>query len=92
MAGQKSWRAWRDDSRTVRSEPMRVRISPGGAAPRFAHAGEEFFDLLKGRLTVSVGREKQTLGPGSSGHHLSTINHDGRNQRKAEVVGMPPLF
>jgi quercetin dioxygenase-like cupin family protein len=75
---------------------MLVRITPGGAVPRFAHAGEEFFYLRKGRLTVSVGREKQTLGPGSSGHHMSTISHDWRNQGKAEVVlvwvGTPPLF
>jgi transcriptional regulator with XRE-family HTH domain len=77
-------------------EPMLVRIPPGGAVPRFAQAGEEFFYLLMGRLTVSVGQEKQTLGPGSLGHHSSTISHDWRNQGKAEVVrvwvGMPPLF
>jgi quercetin dioxygenase-like cupin family protein len=76
--------------------PMLVRVPPGGAVPRFAHAGEEFFYLLKGQLTVSVGREKQTLGPGSSGHHVSTISHDWRNQGKAEValvrVGTPPLL
>lgn len=77
-------------------EPMLIRIPPGGGVPRFAHAGEEFLYVLRGRLTVSVGREKRTLGPGSSGHHLSTISHEWSNEGKTDVVfvwvGTPPLF
>jgi transcriptional regulator with XRE-family HTH domain len=77
-------------------EPMLIRIPPGGGVPRFEHTGEEFLYVLRGRLTVSVGKQKRTLGPGSSGHHLSTISHAWSNEGKAEVVlvwvGTPPLF
>lgn len=79
-----------------RLEPMLVRIPPGGGVPRFGHAGEEFYYILSGRLTVSLGSEKRRLGPGATGHHLSTISHEWRNEGKTDVVivwvGTPPLF
>ncbi len=77
-------------------EPLLVHIPPGGGVPRFEHAGEEFFYVLRGKLTVTVGKEKRILGPGASGHHRSTITHGWRNEGKSEVVmvwvGTPPLF
>jgi transcriptional regulator with XRE-family HTH domain len=86
--------AGRFDGRLL--EPLVVHIPPGGGVPRFEHAGEEFFYVLRGKLTVTVGKEKRILGPGSSGHHRSTITHGWRNEGKTEVVmvwvGTPPLF
>ncbi len=79
-----------------RLEPMLVRIPPGGGVPKFGHAGEEFFYILRGRLTVTVGRVQRSLGPGDSGHHLSTISHEWVNDGKVETVfvwvGTPPVF
>ena len=52
--------------------------------------------MLRGKLTVTVGKEKRVLGPGSSGHHRSTIAHGWHNDGKTEVVlvwvGTPTLF
>jgi len=86
--------AGRFDGRQL--EPLLVHIPPGGGVPRFEHAGEEFFHVLRGKLTVTLGTEKRVLGPGSSGHYRSTITHGWRNEGKTEVVmvwvGTPPLF
>ena len=45
----------------------------------YQHMGEEFVYVLKGRVEVTVGENKNTLTPGKSVHFNSSIVHKLRN-------------
>lgn len=54
----------------------------------YHHMGEEFVYVLKGRVEVTVGENKNTLTPGKSLHFNSSIIHKLRNisAEKAELL------
>lgn len=54
----------------------------------YQHLGEEFQYVLKGRIEVMVGENKNVLGPGDSLHFNSSISHKLRNisTEKAELI------
>ena len=45
----------------------------------YQHVGEEFQYVLKGKIEVMVGENKNILGPGDSLHFDSSIVHKLRN-------------
>ena len=45
----------------------------------YQHLGEEFIYVLKGKIEVKVGQNKNTLGPDESLHFNSSIAHRLRN-------------
>ena len=54
----------------------------------YQHQGEEFIYVLKGKIDVMVGENKNTLAPGESIHFNSSIVHKLRNisREKAELL------
>jgi quercetin dioxygenase-like cupin family protein len=54
----------------------------------YQHLGEEFIYVLKGRIEVMVGENKNTLGPGKCLHFNSSIVHRLKNvsAEKAELL------
>jgi len=54
----------------------------------YQHLGEEFQYVLKGKVEVMVGENKNVLGPGQSLHFNSSIVHKLRNisSEKAEML------
>jgi len=54
----------------------------------YQHLGEEFVYVLKGRVEVTVGENKNILTPGKSLHFNSSIVHKLRNlsTKKAELL------
>ncbi|MBW1798448.1 MAG: helix-turn-helix transcriptional regulator [Deltaproteobacteria bacterium] len=54
----------------------------------YQHLGEEFQYILKGKVEVMVGDNKNILGPGESLHFNSSITHKLRNisSEKAELL------
>jgi quercetin dioxygenase-like cupin family protein len=77
-------------------EPLYVVMPPKHVSEPFKHAGEEFFLVLRGQLTVQIGKKTHLLGPGNSVHYKSGIRHKWRNDGDEEVhlvsVSTPPLF
>lgn len=54
----------------------------------YQHLGEEFIYVLKGKMEVTVGENKNTLGPGECLHFNSSIVHGLRNisDEKADLL------
>jgi transcriptional regulator with XRE-family HTH domain len=54
----------------------------------YQHLGEEFQYVLKGKIEVMVGENKNILGPGDCLHFNSSISHKLRNisSEKAELL------
>ncbi len=54
----------------------------------YQHAGEEFHYVLQGRVEVTVGENRNRLGPGDSLHFNSAIVHKLSNvgEEKAELL------
>ncbi|MBN2032965.1 MAG: helix-turn-helix transcriptional regulator [Deltaproteobacteria bacterium] len=54
----------------------------------YQHLGEEFIYVLKGKINVMVGENKNTLSPGECIHFNSSIIHKLRNisEEKAELL------
>lgn len=77
-------------------EPLLVVIPPNYTSQPLRHAGEEFFYVLQGRLTVHLNGTAHELGPGSTAHFKSGLRHKWRNEGREEVrliwVGTPTLF
>jgi transcriptional regulator with XRE-family HTH domain len=61
-----------------------------------AHPGEEFYHVLEGVLTLSIGDERHELHPGDSVYFKSTVKHrlENRETPPAVVLGMitPSIF
>lgn len=57
-------------------------------AVSYQHLGEEFQYVLKGKVEVMVGENKNVLGPGQSIHFNSSIVHKLRNisSEEAELI------
>lgn len=66
-------------------EPLYVVIPSGYESEISKHAGEEFFYVLKGKITITVGKKEYSLGPGNTIHYKSTQRHGWRNDGKEEA-------
>lgn len=67
-------------------EPLYVVIPPKYDSKEISkHPGEEFFFVLKGKLTVQVGKKTYQLGPGNTIHYKSGLRHGWRNEGDEEV-------
>jgi DNA-binding transcriptional MerR regulator/mannose-6-phosphate isomerase-like protein (cupin superfamily) len=81
----------------ITMEPHLFRIAPGaGSVESYAHEGEEFLFVTKGRLNIHLeGREYQ-LRAGDSFYFQSTAPHRWENPGKTEAVilwiNTPPTF
>ncbi|MBW1775794.1 MAG: helix-turn-helix transcriptional regulator [Deltaproteobacteria bacterium] len=58
----------------------------------YQHLGEEFVFVLKGKIEVMVGENKNTLGPGASLHFNSSIVHKLRNTSKTKAELLVVLY
>jgi len=68
-------------------QPCRVICQPGGSREQApVYPGEGFCFVLRGRLTVTVGEETYTLGPGDSIHHEALEPHSWRNDYDEECI------
>lgn len=65
-------------------EPFLLTIRPGDPKGEFQHAGQEFIHMLRGRLEMTLGGDKLTLGPGDSLYFDSSLVHTTR------VLGKTP--
>jgi len=66
-------------------EPLYVIIPPKYDSVMEKHTGEEFFYILKGQLTIQVGKKSYCLSPGNTIHYKSTVRHKWRNEGAEEV-------
>jgi DNA-binding transcriptional MerR regulator/quercetin dioxygenase-like cupin family protein len=79
-------------------EPHLFRIAPGaGSGEAYAHEGEEFLYLLKGRLEITLGGERRhLLAEGDSFYFESSHRHEWKNPGNQEAVviwvNTPPTF
>ena len=73
----------RDKDREL--EPVYVILAPSNPPDPTKHAGEEFIHVLKGRLTVLLGKKRHELSPGDTIHYKSTVRHDWLNESSDEV-------
>lgn len=79
-------------------EPHLFRISSGaGSGEAYAHEGEEFLYVLRGRLEISLDDgERYQLRPGDSFYFESDIPHRWANPGKHEAwilwINAPPTF
>jgi DNA-binding transcriptional MerR regulator/mannose-6-phosphate isomerase-like protein (cupin superfamily) len=79
-------------------EPHLFRIAPSaGSGESYAHDGEEFLYILKGKLEISLPNgEIQQLAEGDSFYFESTNEHHWKNPGKTETlvlwINTPPTF
>ncbi len=79
-------------------EPHLFRIAPSaGSGESYAHHGEEFLYILKGKLEISLPNgEIQQLAEGDSFYFESTHEHHWKNPGKTETlvlwINTPPTF
>ncbi len=67
-------------------EPLYVVIPPKFDSTEVSkHPGEEFFYILRGQLTVQVGKKTYHLGPGHTIHYKSGLRHGWCNEGEEEV-------
>lgn len=78
-----------------RMEPIRMQIRPGGQAyPDNPHEGEEFGYVLKGEITIVLGREQYRARAGESFYYTADKEHYIISKKGAEIlwVSTPPSF
>lgn len=76
-------------------EPIRMTIEAGGQTyPDNPHEGEEFGYVIKGELTIVLGKNKYKAKEGESFYYTSDKKHYITSKKGAEVlwVSTPPSF
>jgi quercetin dioxygenase-like cupin family protein/DNA-binding XRE family transcriptional regulator len=78
-------------------EPHLFTIAPGaGSGEPYAHEGEEFIFVLRGKLNIGLDGEEFELRPGDSFYFESSTSHTWRNAGKSQTVVLwintPPTF
>ncbi len=78
-------------------EPHLFTIASGaGSGDAYAHEGEEFIFVLKGKLSISLQDQDYVLKPGDSFYFESSMPHSWRNLGPSETVVLwvntPPTF
>lgn len=78
------------EARHKHLKAFKVFIDPRSAhkGVSYQHLGEEFVYVIKGKVEIMVGENKNTLGPNDSLHFNSSIVHKLRNisSEKAELL------
>ena len=78
------------EARHKHLKAFKVFIDPRSAhkGVSYQHLGEEFVYVIKGKVEIMVGENKNTLGPNDSLHFNSSIVHKLRNNssEKAELL------
>jgi transcriptional regulator with XRE-family HTH domain len=78
------------EARHKHLKAFKISIDPKSAhkGVSYQHLGEEFQYVLKGKVEVMVGENKNILGPGDSLHFNSSLAHKLRNisKEKAELL------
>ena len=76
-------------------EPIRLTLGPGGETyPDNPHEGEEFGYVLKGEITIILGKEKYRAKHGESFYYVPDKKHYITSKKGAEIlwVSTPPSF
>jgi len=78
-------------------EPLLVTLPPGHRATEpFAHPGEEFGYVLKGRLTMLINGKEHVLQAGDTIHFSSRTRHSWENRGTSPVLAVwivtPKIF
>ena len=81
----------------ITMEPHLFRVAPGaGSGEFYAHEGEEFLYLVRGRLDITLAGEQFQLRAGDSFYFTSKTQHRWLNPGKTETViiwiNTPPTF
>lgn len=84
-------------STTMAMEPCRLVLAPGQRfGPHGAHNGEEFGYVIKGRLSISLGRRSAIAKAGDSFSYKAQQEHSmrniGRSPSEVLFVTWPPQF
>lgn len=85
-------------NRTRNIQLVHERFAPGSDTGKqmLRHEGEEAGVVIRGRIEVTVGRQKRQLGPGEAYYFPSSLPHRFRNlgPEECEVVSAatPPTF
>ena len=85
------------DAQEKEMEPILIEIPAGKMSePDMPHVGEEFGYVLKGSVTLCVGKEKQRLKKGDAFYFKSDKEHNILNHGKVDAavlwVSTPPTF
>jgi len=86
------------DTRTSKLQAGYAVLEPGADSGFYFHPGEEIAIVVKGSLTIDVGKESFTLGEGDTLHFASNMPHRMRNlskdpeKVKVFTVDYPPTF
>jgi transcriptional regulator with XRE-family HTH domain len=78
-------------------EPHLFRVQPeAGSGESYAHEGEEFLYIIRGRLSITVNDEEFQLRAGDSFYFSSQMPHSWSNPGKTETIilwiNTPPTF
>jgi DNA-binding transcriptional MerR regulator/mannose-6-phosphate isomerase-like protein (cupin superfamily) len=78
-------------------EPHLFRVaSQAGSGDSYSHEGEEFLYILRGELTITLGKDSFLLRAGDSFYFESNMPHEWKNTGRAETlvlwVNTPPTF
>jgi DNA-binding transcriptional MerR regulator len=81
----------------ITMEPHLFRVAPGaGSGDSYAHEGEEFLYLVRGRLAIELGGEEFQLRAGDGFYFSSKTPHRWSNPGKTETIALwintPPTF
>ena len=76
-------------------EPIKLTLEPGGETyPDNPHEGEEFGYVLKGEITIILGKEKHKAKTGEAFYYTADKKHYIISKKGAEIlwVSTPPSF
>lgn len=76
-------------------EPIKLNLEPGGETyPDNPHEGEEFGYVLKGEITIILGKEKHKAKTGEAFYYTADKKHYIISKKGAEIlwVSTPPSF
>lgn len=76
-------------------EPIRLTLEPGGETyPDAPHEGEEFGYVLKGEITIIIGKDRHHAKAGESFYYTPDKTHYIMTKKGAEIlwVSTPPSF
>jgi transcriptional regulator with XRE-family HTH domain len=85
------------NSTTMAMEPVRMVLGPGQRfGPHTSHNGEEFGYVIRGRLSVTLGRRSSVAKAGDSFSYKAQQEHSfknvGRSPAEVLFVTWPPQF
>ncbi len=84
-------------STTMAMEPCRLVLAPGqGLRPHGSHSGEEFGYVIRGRVSITLGRRSAIAKAGDSFSYKAQPEHSmqnaGRSPAEVLFVTWPPQF